>query len=252
MEEPEAALRKLSLAGILIPNLLPGFYQLRNLTVHYLIDEHFSGERKAPSESLFRHATNERVGHLLQDAEMMLRAVIRSAFAGMSEAEVQARLAGKQGDAELMPGDLNRALLDWAGKQEGAGLRESLNAILVEHRKKFRLDNSVWSRVERLMKEDADDRAAQVPLQERAVDYLTFSELTDFAIELLDRTLPGPYRAPARLESVKERWRDSLSKIRRLRNRFAHHRNIEFQDMEDLAGCIESMRRDLYTYGAWR
>lgn len=64
--------------------------------------------------------------------------------------------------------------------------------------------------------------------------------------------LPGSYRAPARLESVKERWRDALSKIRRLRNRVAHHRNIEFQDMEDLAGCIENMRRELYNYGAWR
>ncbi|MGH7192994.1 MAG: hypothetical protein ACREJM_05585, partial [Candidatus Saccharimonadales bacterium] len=33
LEEPEAAIRKLSLAGVVIPNLLPGFYQLRNLTV---------------------------------------------------------------------------------------------------------------------------------------------------------------------------------------------------------------------------
>jgi hypothetical protein len=51
---------------------------------------------------------------------------------------------------------------------------------------------------------------------------------------------------------AKERWRDSLSKVRRLRNRVAHHRNIDFQDMEDLAGTIESMRRDLYNHGAWR
>lgn len=70
--------------------------------------------------------------------------------------------------------------------------------------------------------------------------------------DLLDRTLPGPYRAPARLESVKERWRDGLSNIRRLRNRVAHHRNIEFQDMEDLAGCIADMRDDLHHHGAWR
>lgn len=127
-----------------------------------------------------------------------------------------------------------------------------MNSLLVEHRKQFRLQNSVWARVERLMKEDADEGGGQVPLQQRAVDYLMFSELGDFVIDLLDRTLPGPYRAPARLESVKERWRDALSKIRRLRNRVAHHRNIEFQDMEDLAGCIENMRRDLYNYGAWR
>ncbi|HQU45579.1 MAG TPA: hypothetical protein PK867_22390 [Pirellulales bacterium] len=192
------------------------------------------------------------MGHLLQDAEMMLRAILRSAFAGMSAAQVQTMLAAKQGDAELMPADLNRALSDWAGKQEGAGLRESLNAILVEHRKGFKLRNSLWSRVERLMKEDAEEGGSRLPLEERAADYLTFNELADFVIELLDRTLPGPYRAPARLESVRERWRDSLSKIRRLRNRVAHYRNIEFQDMEDLAGCIESMRRDLYNHGAWR
>lgn len=252
LEEPDAALRELSLAGILVPNLLPGFYQVRNLTVRYLIDEHFSGGQKTPLESLFRRAANERVGQLLQDAEMMLRAVLRSAFADMSEAQAQDMLMAKQGDAELLPGELNRDLLKWAGAQEAAGLRESLNALLVEHRKQFKLQNSVWARVERIMKEDADDGDGLVPLQQRAVDYLTFSELGDFVIDSLDRTLPGPYRAPARLESVKERWRDALSKIRRLRNRVAHHRNIEFQDMEDLAGCIESMRRDLYNYGAWR
>lgn len=251
-EEPERALRTLALAGIVIPNLLPRFYQLRNLTVRYLIDEHFSHQSRPTPAGLFRRATNERAGQLLQDAEMMLRAVLRSAFAEMSSAEIQTLLAAKRGDAELMPATLNRALLEWAGKQEATGLCESLNAVLIDHRKEFKLRNSVWSRVERLMKEDADEGAGEAAIQLRAVEYLTFSELGDLTLEFLDRTLPGPYRAPARLETVKERWRDALSKIRRLRNRVAHHRNIDFQDMEDLAGCIAGMRDDLHHHGAWR
>lgn len=251
LEEPDDALRRLALDGMLFPNLLPGFYQLRNLTVRYLVDERLAPRKPARLENLFRRATNDRVAQLLQDAEMMLRAVLRSVFAAMSEAEVRTLLESKQGDAELMPSGLNRALLEWAGKQEAPGLRESLNALLVEHRKQFRAQNSVWSRVERMMREDADE-GGDMPVQERAVDYLTFAELSDFVVESLERVLPGPYRFASGLPAAKERWRDSLSKIRRLRNRAAHHRNIEFQDMEELAGTIETMRRDLYNHGAWR
>jgi len=252
LEEPDAALRRMALGGVLVPNLLPGFYQLRNLTVRYLIDERLQPQNQVRPESLFRRATNDRVAQLLQDVEMMLRSIVRSVFMAMTEADVRTMLQAKQGDAELMPSSLNRALLDWSAKQEAAGLRESLNAVLVEHRKQFRQQNSIWSRVERIMHEDADEGAGQTPIQERAVDYLTFAELGDFVVDLFERVLPGPYRFATGQSSAKEQWRDSLSKVRRLRNRVAHHRNIDFQDMEDLAGTVESMRRDLYDHGAWR
>lgn len=252
LEEPDSAIRALSLRGFIVPNLLPGFYQLRSLTVRYLVEERLLHGKPARPENLFRRVTNDRAAQLLQDVEMMLRSIVRSAMMAMPESDVRAMLEAKRGDAELMPASLNRDLLAWSAKQQTAGLRESLSALLLEHRKAFRDQNSIWSRVERMMQEDADDTAGENSLQERAVDYLTFAELGDFVLEMFDRVLPGPYRYEPDRGAAKERWRDSLSKVRRLRNRVAHHRNVDFQDMEDLAGTIDRMRRDLFDHGAWR
>ena len=61
IEEVDDGLRRLCLDGIVIPNLLPGFYQLRNLVVRFLLDESMQ------PELLFRRAANERAAVLLQD-----------------------------------------------------------------------------------------------------------------------------------------------------------------------------------------
>lgn len=250
-EEVDAAPRTLCLQGFLAANLLPGFYQLRNLTARWLVHEMLDGPAPRP-EVLFRRATNDRAAQLLQDVEIMLRGVLRSAFQALPEADVRVRLETKQGDAELLPATLNRALLDWAGKSGVPNLREGLSALLVEHRKEFKVANSVWNRVRRLMRDDGVDVEGAAAIRLRAVDYLTFSELGDLLLELLAEAFPRAAADPKTMPPLKERWREQLAKIRRLRNRVAHLRNVDFQDMEDLVGMVATMRADVDTFAGWR
>jgi len=147
---------------------------------------------------------------------------------------------------------LNRALLDWAGKSGVPNLREGLSALLVEHRKEFKVANSVWNRVRRLMRDDGVDVEGAAAIRLRAVDYLTFSELGDLLLELLAEAFPRAAADPKTMPPLKERWREQLAKIRRLRNRVAHLRNVDFQDMEDLVGMVATMRADVDTFAGWR
>lgn len=48
------------------------------------------------------------------------------------------------------------------------------------------------------------------------------------------------------------RWREYISRVRRLRNQVAHLRNVSFQDVEDLVNVVGYMRKDLIAYAAWR
>ena len=76
LEEVDTGLRTLCLQGFLVQNLLPGYYQLRNLAARLLVSE------LAHPETLFRRTGNERVGQLLQDVETMLRYVLQNVFGG--------------------------------------------------------------------------------------------------------------------------------------------------------------------------
>ena len=252
-EELDSALRALCLRGLLVQNLIPHFYQLRNLTVRLLADEPFIPWSGYRPETLFRKATNERVSHLLQDVETMLRSAVLNIFQILGQTEVISLLQSKQGDADFLSMDLNRALLDWADKAGGPDLRQGLNAILVEQRKAFRERNSVWSRIKRMMEDDANDEDNSViPEYLRCVEYLTFGEVGDVVVSLLDRMFPGVGSREAVFGRLRDRWLENLSKVRRLRNRAAHLRNIDFQDAEDLTRIIEDMRKDLIDYAGWR
>lgn len=293
LEEVEPALRKLYLQGFLIHNLLPGFYQLRNLTVQFLLHEQTKPWDGYRPEIIFRRATNERAAILLQDAEVMLRSVLRSVFQRLGETEVRTLLERKQGDQEFIPTEFHRALLKWAEganglkdslykdvfamgecerathrllsaeisqsvthwieKRSGTILKQSLNALILQHRDDFRTDNSIWARVTRMMKADgyeADERS--IPEHLGCIDYLTFNELEVTLIDLLDEVFPGIASEELAKRKLKERWQENLSKLKRLRNRVAHLRNVGFQDMEDLGGAIEGLRKDLIAYGGWK
>lgn len=86
----------------------------------------------------------------------------------------------------------------------------------------------------------------------RCIDYLTFWELGEMLLELFDPAFPQLAANTSLKIVIKQKWRDDLVKIRRLRNRVAHLRNLAFQDMEDLAGTVEGMRKDLIRYAGWR
>ena len=253
LEEVDTALRQLCLQGFLSQNLLPGYYQLRNLTIRYLVHEPFEPWNGSGPKILFRRATNERAGQLLQDVETMLRAVLLSLFQLLGPENVRALLEGKQGDSEFISTDLNRALLEWADNTGGQDMRQGLNALLFEHRKVFRMNNSVWARVTIMMSDDeAADDEGRLSEHLRCIDYLTFAELGDILIDQIEALFPTLDTQPNAKSRLKERWRENISKIRRLRNHVAHLRNVDFQDMEDLVGTVESMRRDLLDYGVWR
>ncbi|HEY9074033.1 MAG TPA: hypothetical protein VIN67_07855, partial [Desulfobaccales bacterium] len=247
LEEVNPDLRRLSLQGFLVPNLLPGFYQLRNLTIRFLLQEPFK------PEFLFRRAANERVAQLLQDVETMLRSVLFHVFGNLEAAEVRQLLERKQGEREFMPADLNKKMLEWASEKGGPKLREEVGTMLARHRLAFKTDNSVWARVIHMMQvEESEEENQPVPEHLRVIDYLTFGELGEVLLALIDRVFPGIADKPPLKAAVKQRWQESIAKVRRLRNRVAHLRNVAFQDMEDLVGTVEGMRKDLMAYAGWR
>jgi hypothetical protein len=293
LEEMNPALRQLCLQGFLVHNFLPGFYQLRNLTVQFLLYEQAKPWDGYRPEILFRRATNERTARLLQDAEVMLRSVLFSVFQRLGETEVRTTLEKKQGDQEFISPEFHRALLNWAEggnglkdsvygevfiirdceratqkllseeisqefihwfeKRSGIVLKQSLNTLILQHRDVFRKDNSIWGRVTRMMRADgyeADELS--IPEHLGCINYLTFNELEVILVELLDEVFPAIASDDLAKRRTKERWQENLSKLRRLRNRVAHLRNVGFQDMEDLVGAIEILRKDLIAYAGWR
>ena len=253
LEEVDDALRTLYLGGFIIPNLLPGFYQLRNLTIHSIVQAPFVRSNRFALQLLFRKATNMHVTIIIQDIETMMRSMLFSAFQMLGETEVRTILENIQSDREYIPKDLNKALFNWADEAGISDLRKSLGALLTEHRIKFKKNNSVWVRVSRMMENEQEkDDDPPIPDYLRYIDYLTFSELGVILIRLLDVIFPGiadDVRVRTNLES---RWRENISKILRLRNLVAHLRNVDFQDMEDLVGTVESMRKDLISFTGWR
>ncbi len=252
-EEIDDALRTLCLQGFLVQNLLPGYYQLRNLTTRLVIEERFLGAPFCDAPSLFRKATNERVASIINDIENMLRLLATRIFSVLGETAVRELLQKKQSDREFMPAYFNRDLLKWADKTGCPTMGQDLKALILENRMRFKEENSVWSRVNILMTEDASpntEPAASPYL--RYVEYLTFTELGDILITLIDQAFPGISSDGATKNIVESRWRESISKVSRLRNRVAHLRNVNFQDMEDLITTTDNMRKDLLKYTAWR
>jgi hypothetical protein len=250
-ELTDEALRSLYLQGLVVHNLLPGFYQLRNLLVRYLLLEEVPPRRNGAPRQLFRRFTNERMGQFLQDAESMLRAVLQAAFHDLGPGEVQRLLEAEQAERQLLSPDLNKALFAWAEAQQGGkALRESLAALLADWRKEFRTANTVWAKINAMMASDcvagdAEPAAAHL----RCVEYLTFAELSTVFLHVLKRRLAGAQGKEFNAAQIAERWREHLAKIQRMRNRVAHLRNIPFQDMEDITRTLVSMRNDLLRLG---
>ena len=242
-EEVDDGLRRLRLDGFVIPNLLPGFYQLRNLVVRFLLDE------SSQPELLFRRAANERAAALLQDTETMLRQVLSALFVRIGLDAVRERLQAMQQPGEVIDAELNRALLSWARENcEPAGLKE-LNGLLLNHRQEFKAKNSVWETINAIMRRENvnDDGMPHI----KGLDYLTLDQLGRLVLMLIDQVFPH-FPDEVTAKRVKEGWQEALAKVARLRNQVAHLRNVRFQDMEDLARTVDRMRRDVIDYGGWK
>lgn len=243
IEEVDDGLRRLCLDGFIIPNLLPGFYQLRNLVVRFLLDE------SVQPELLFRRATNERAAALLQDTETMLRQVLASVFGRIGLDAAREKLEGMQQPGEVIEKELNRALLDWAKQNCTSEAAKGLSDLLLEHRNRFKKSNSVWETVIQMMRQDNVAGNGSPHIQ--CIDYLTFDQLGRLVLGLMEEVFPGLTDDLAR-KRVRENWQEGVAKVRRLRNQVAHLRNVGFQDMEDLSRTVERMRRDVIDYGGWK
>ena len=243
IEEVDDGLRQLCLDGFIIPNLLPGFYQLRNLVVRFVLDE------SVQPELLFRRATNERTAALLQDAETMLRQVLASVFGRIGVDDARKRLEHMQQPREVIDEDLNRSLLGWAKENCTPEETKDLNDLLRHQRVEFKKANSVWATATEMMQRDnlPDGGAPHI----QCIDYLTLDQLGQLVLDLIEDVFPRVTDGPAKRQ-VRERWREGVAKVGRLRNRVAHLRNVGFQDVEDLAHTLERMRLDVIDYGGWR
>jgi hypothetical protein len=242
IEEVDDGLRRLCLAGFIVPNLLPGFYQLRNLVVRFLLDE------SVRPELLFRRATNERVAALLQDTETMLRQVLASVFTVMGLDAAKTQLMKIQQPKEMIDEKLNGAILKWSRENCSEEAHKVLTSILSEHRDAFKAANSAWYTAMKMMQRDgaADDGSPHI----QCIDYLTLDQLGVLVLALMGEVFPH-LKKESDKKRVREAWLEAVAKMRRLRNQVAHLRNVGFQDMEDLTRTLERMRQDVIDYGAW-
>jgi hypothetical protein len=242
-DEKDDGLRKLCLNGFLIPNLLPGFYQLRNMAVRFLLDESILPEVH------FLRATNERAGALLQDTETMLRQVLVAVFKVIGREAAKAQLEKMQQPGDVIEEKLNAAILRWSREKNSEDAHRSLTSLITEHRNAFRAGNSAWTGTLKMMERDGipDGDSSHI----NAIDYLTFDQLGTLAMALMEHAMPR-LRKDLDRKRVRDRWLEAIAKVRRLRNQVAHLRNVGFQDMEDLARTLDGMRRDVIDYGAWK
>ena len=250
-EETDPALRALCLQGLLVQNLLPGFYQLRNLTINFLVQEHAKPWEGYKPELLFRRVTNERASRLLQDVEIMLRSILFSIFHDMGSIKVRSLLENKQSDREFIPSELNKAILHWASEKADQGLRHDIGELIKSHRLTFKAGNSIWARIIKMTHGNPDEESSDHE-HLLCIDYLTFTELGGIALDLFDEIFSGFSGDSGAKNRFRSRWQEYLSKLARLRNAVAHLRNLGFQDMEDLVRTIEAMRQDLINYAGWR
>lgn len=238
-------MRRLFLDGFLCANLLPGYYQFRNLLARYVVEEQL-GVALAPI-GLLRRSANGRVNELLQDVEVALRAMLRNVFRQMSAADVQALLQGIKTERKLFEPELQRTLLEWVSQlpvPDPAVAKTEFAKLLKEKREEFEATSNLWTKVCAVFSDSLGTGERKEPTPEQTVGCLTFSELAAILQKLAGRVFLDKPRSNRIVDSPKERWPDYMTKVRRLRNEAAHLRNISFQDIEDLLGILNAIRRD--------
>jgi hypothetical protein len=247
--ETDGALRGLFFSGFVSPNLIPGFYQFRNLTVKLLaMREHVGAE--ITSASLLRRSSNARINVLLQDIELSLRHLLSCCFRQMGFNPVKQRLEATKTDELPMATELRKLLSDWAEQTGGEDLKQKLTKYLTEYTKDFHRTHTLWARVCGLhsLEIGSNGDATHEPTEGRIVEYLTFNELSKLIRSLCPKVFPNwGKETPGRQPPAKS-WSAHLARLSRLRNQSAHLRNVTFQDMEDLLTTIRELRRDMKDY----
>jgi len=249
--ETSEDMRRLFLEGFLCANLLPGYYQFRNLVARFVVEEEM-GLATNPI-GLLRRAANARVNLLLQDVEVSLREMLRTILRLMSLEEVKNLFKSIRAQHRLIDEDFRPKLMDWAAQQTQPGqpdLRAGLGQFLSQESTKFFATNNLWSEVCSIFRETYGlENANAEPTPEQAVSCLTFSQLSDLLQKLSTKLFLEKPRSKLSAEPPSKRWPGYLARVRRLRNDTAHLRNISFQDIEDLLRTLGDIRRDQLDFG---
>jgi len=247
--ETDGALRDLYFRGFITANLIPGFYQFRNLTVNLLAMQTHAGTG-ITSASLLRKSSNMRVNAIIQDIEVSLRYLIARCFATIGIQETKRRLEATKTDEQPMTSEARKWLLEWARQTGSEDLQRDLTRHLTAYTREFYRTRNLWTRVCDLhLKEvGGDGGSIQEPPLEKIADYLTFNELSALVLGLCPNTFPKWKTEIRGRQSPAKRWPAHLARVERLRNQSAHLRNVTFQDMEDLLKTAEEMRRDMLEY----
>lgn len=249
-QEPNESIRRLYLSGIVSPNLLPGFYQYRNLTMRLLA---FQAEPDVPpleNLDMFRKYSNRRIGDVLQDAELSLRLLALCCFTRMGYDAVREKLKAIRTDELALPTDFRKSLLEWAKVNGGPNQQESLGRYLTQYQKDFNARHNLWSRIREMYATEMHIELAdnvELPFA-KMVSFMTFSELSNLIQSLGSTAFPRWDGTDFSREPPGRRWPAYLALLGRLRNQTAHLRNVAFQDMEDLFTIVREMRKDIDRY----
>ena len=249
-QEPNESIRRMFLSGIVSPNLLPGFYQYRNLTVRLLALQSESESPSVDSLDLLRKYSNGRIGNILQDVELSLRLLALRCFTRMGSDAVREKLETTRTDEQAIPTDFRKSLLEWAKVNGGPDQQESLGRYITQYQKEFNAGHNLWSRIRELYATDMQIELADnvEPPFAKTVSFMTFSELSNLILSLGSTAFPRWDGTDFSREPPGRRWPAYLALLGRLRNQTAHLRNVAFQDMEDLFTIVREMRKDIDRY----
>lgn len=243
-QEPDDIVRRLFLQGILASNLLPGYYQFRNLTIRYLWSDHEGFRKPVSAISLLRRSANARVNQLLQDIEWSLRLLVGKVFENLGLAETKRRLQKIRVAERSITPQLSVNLQNKAETQGGAPLVEAMNKILAQCRLEADAVEHLWAKVSGLYRKEmvVSDQSVEPPISE-IPDYMTLNELSSLILSWKEDVFVAVTSRGETLPAA-DRWKEYLARIQRLRNQTAHLRNVGFQDLEDLLANARAMRND--------
>lgn len=249
-QEPDPCIRYLYMSGAISMNLLPGFYQYRNLTVRLLALQSEPDAPQVDMLDLLRKHSNGRIAAVLQDAELSLRLLVLKCFSRIGYAAVRQNLMSTRTEEQAIPTDLRKSLMEWAKNTGGPSRLQELGKHLSQYQKQFEASLNLWTRICGLYASELGIELTpeiEPPLS-KAVSYMTFGELSNLILSLETTAFPRWQKKEIGKDPPGKRWPGYMALLRRLRNQSAHLRNVAFQDTEDLLVAVREIRKDIQNY----
>lgn len=250
-QDPDESIRRLFLGGIVSANLLPGYYQYRNLAVRLLALQSDPDSCRIEAIDLLRKHSNGRIGDILQDAELSLRLLALRCFNRMGSDAVRDKLMATRTDEQAIPAELRKSLQDWAKETGGPENQKALGQHLSQYQREFDSSRNLWTKIIGLYANELGDvmELAGDPPLAKTISYMTLSEVSNLIVSLEKLAFPQWTGKEPGKDPPWKRWPSYMALMRRMRNQSAHLRNVAFQDTEDLLTALREMRKDINKYG---